>query len=130
MCGIEERAWGLRLDSYWVPGLLFCLLSLVGSVLNALFFSLKVVSKPKAATYAFDFRFITNGSCLNPTPIPAAQTPTSKLNRTCVLQGLKHDVRVKALSIALLCDPYSRVVFSCVQFIQVIEFHAEYITAL
>ena len=95
-----------------------------------LFFSLKVVSKPKAATYAFDFRFITNGSCLNPTPIPAAQTPTSKLNKTCVLQGLKHDVRVKALSIALLCDPYSRVVFSCVQFIQVIEFHAEYITAL
>ena len=113
-----------------MPGLLFCLLSLVGSVLNAFFFSLKVVSKPKAATYAFDFRFITNGSCFNPTPIPAAQTPTSKLNKTCVLQGLKHDVRVKALSIALLCDPYSRVVFSCVQFIQVIEFHAEYITAL
>lgn len=130
MCGIEERAWGLRLDSCWVPGLLYCLLSLVGSVLNAFFFSLKVVSKPKAATYAFDFRFITNGSCFNPTPIPAAQTPTSKLNKTCVLQGLKHDVRVKALSIALLCDPYSRVVFSCVQFIQVIEFHAEYITAL
>lgn len=130
MCGIEERAWGLRLDSHWVPELLFCLLSLVGSVLNAFFFSLKVVSKPKAATYAFDFRFITNGSCFNPTPIPAAQTPTSKLNKTCVLQGLKHDVRVKALSIALLCDPYSRVVFSCVQFIQVIEFHAEYITAL
>lgn len=50
------------------------------------FFSLKVVSKPKAATYAFDFRFITNGSCFNPTPIPAAQTPTSKLNKTCVLQ--------------------------------------------
>ena len=112
-----------------MPGLLYCLLSLVGSVLNA-FFSLKVVSKPKAATYAFDFRFITNGSCFNPTPIPAAKTPTSKLNKTCVLQGLKHDVRVKALSIALLCDPYSRVVFSCVQFIQVIEFHAEYITAL
>ena len=129
MRGIEERTWGLRLDSCWVPGLLFCSLSLVGSVLNA-FFSLKVVSKPKAATHAFDFRFITNGSCLNPTPIPAAQTPTSKLNKTCVLQGLKDDFRVKALFIALLCDPYSRVVFSCVQFIQVIEFHAEYITAL
>ena len=39
MCGIEERAWGLRLDSYWVPELLFCSLSLVGSVLNAFFFS-------------------------------------------------------------------------------------------
>lgn len=39
MRGMEERTWGLRLDSYWVPGLLFCSLSLVGSVLNALFFS-------------------------------------------------------------------------------------------
>lgn len=95
-----------------------------------LYFSLKVVLKPKAATSAFDFRFITNGSCLNPTPIPAAQTLTSKINKTCVLQGLKHDFRVEVLSIALLCDPYSRVVFSCVQFIQVIEFHAEYIAAL